>query len=55
MKGLLVAVDLMAGAFCPRPLRGLYDRTVGRRAAAVIAHWNDVGWPDNDDPEEETA
>lgn len=46
MNALLVAVDLVAPAFVPRPLRGLYDRTIGAAAARVREQWEaaDEAW-----------
>lgn len=53
---LLVAVDLVAPALVPRPLRGLYARTVGAAAAAVLAAWEAAAdaWDEAED-EQDTA
>lgn len=49
-RALLVAVDLIAPAFIPRQLRGLYDRTIGAAAARVLADWHaaDEAWAEEE-------
>lgn len=39
MNALLIAVDLIAPCFVPRPLRCLYRRTVAAAAAAAREAW----------------
>lgn len=49
---VLIALDLVAVHFVPRPLRGLYTATVGAAAAAGIAAWDAAGDAWNPDEEE---